>query len=147
MGELTSWITGDLSPRARVLTALAPALIVSAYFIIGYGAYVLRCAIWGPPRQFEKDARGRTAFIGTHLRLYFFWLVNPLFRLLLASGLSANAVTGLAATMGAGAALAAAAGRFALAGWLFIFSGILDVMDGRLARARNQVSPAGAAID
>ena len=147
MGDLTNWIAGELSPRARVLTALAPALVVSGYFIIGYIGYILRCLIWGAPKQFEQDARGRTAFLGTHLRLYFFWLVNPLWRLLLASGLSANTVTAVAAAMGVGAALAAAAGRFALAGWLFIFSGILDAFDGRLARAHNQVSPAGAAID
>jgi phosphatidylglycerophosphate synthase len=147
MGELTNWIAGDLTPQARVLTALAPAIVVSTYFVVGYGAYNLRCWIWGPPKQFEKDARGRTAFIGTHLRLYFFWMVNPLWRLLLASGLSANAVTGMAAASGLGAALAAGAGRFSLAGWLFILSGIFDVMDGRLARAHNQVSPAGAAID
>jgi phosphatidylglycerophosphate synthase len=147
MGELTNWIAGDLTPRARVLTALAPAIIVSGWFIVGYIAFALRCWIWGPPRQFEKETRGRTAFIGTHLRLYFFWMVNPLWRLLLASGLSANAVTGMAAAAGLGAAVAAGAGRFGLAGWLFILSGIFDVMDGRLARAHNQVSPAGAAID
>jgi phosphatidylglycerophosphate synthase len=129
------------------LTALAPAIVVSAYFILGYGAYHLRCWLKGPPRQFEKDARGRTAFIGTHLRLYFFWMVNPLWRLLLASGLSANAVTAMAGAAGVGAALAAGFGRFALAGWLFILSGILDTMDGRLARAHNQVSPVGAAVD
>ena len=97
MGELTNWIAGDLTPRARVLTALAPAIIVSGWFIVGYIAFALRCWFWGPPRQFEKETRGRTAFIGTHLRLYFFWMVNPLWRLLLASGLSANAVTGMAA--------------------------------------------------
>src|SRR5688572_26995343 len=102
MGELTNLILGDLTPQARVLTALAPAMLVSAYFILGYGAYKLRCWLKGPPKQFETDARGRTAFIGTHLRLYFFWMVNPLWRLLLASGLSANAVTGLAAASGLG---------------------------------------------
>lgn len=147
MGDLTNWISGELTPQARVLTALAPAIVVSGYFVLGYLAYNIRCLFWGPPRQFEKDARGRTNLIGTHLRLYFFWMVNPLWRLLLASGVSANTVTAIAAVAGLGAAVAAGVGRFALAGWLFIFSGILDAMDGRLARARNQVSPAGAAID
>jgi phosphatidylglycerophosphate synthase len=147
MNELISWITGDMGPRARVVTALLPAIVVSAYFLLGYVAYNVRCLVWGVPREYEKDARGRTALVGYHLRVYFFWVINPLWRVLLASGLSANAVTGLAATLGVGAAIAAAFGRFALAGWLFIFSGILDAMDGRLARARNQVSPTGAAID
>src|SRR5688572_7176363 len=138
MGEIASWFRGEMNAQARVITALLPALVVSGYFVVGYVIYNLRCLFWGVPREFEKDARGRgrTALIGYHLRTYFFWLVNPLWRLLLATGISANAVTGLAAGLGMGAATAAAFGRFALAGWLFIFSGILDVFDGRLARAR-----------
>ena len=147
MGDLANWILGDLSPDARVVTALAPALLASAYFVLGYVAYNIRLLIRGVPRQFDTEIRGRTALIGLHLRFYFFWVINPLWRLLLATGLSANAVTGIAALIGAGAATAAAFGRFALAGWLFMFSGILDVLDGRLARARKEVSPAGAAID
>jgi phosphatidylglycerophosphate synthase len=147
MGEITQWMAGNLSPRARVLTALLPALVVTAYFVLGYIAYHLRVLIKGVPSQYDKDARGRSGLMGRHMRYYFFWLINPLWRLVLASGLSANAVTALAAAMGVGAAVAAGFGRFALAGWLFILSGTLDVFDGRLARARNQVSPAGAAID
>jgi phosphatidylglycerophosphate synthase len=147
MGELSSWILGDLSPRARVFTALLPALLVSAYFILGYFAYIVRLLLWGVAREYETELRGRTALLGTHLRFYFFWVINPLWRLLLFTGVSANTVTGFAAAIGVGAAAAAALGRFALAGWLFMFSGILDVMDGRLARARHEVSPAGAAID
>jgi phosphatidylglycerophosphate synthase len=145
--QLTHWILGDLSPHARVLTALAPALLVCAYFLTGYAAYLVRSLIRGVPRQFEGELRGRTALIGSHLRIAFFWVMNPLWRLLLATGISANTVTAIAAVMGVGAATAAAFGRFALAGWLFIFSGILDIFDGRLARARHEVSPAGAAID
>lgn len=145
--QIGSWIAGDLSPMARVLTALLPALAVSAYFLGGYVAYLVRCLVWGPPRQWEKDTRGRTALVGRHLRLYFFWVINPFWRLILASGISANTVTAIGATIGVGAAIAAAYGRFALAGWLFLFSGILDTMDGRLARARGQVSPAGEALD
>lgn len=147
MDEVGSWLTGDLSPRARVFTALLPALLVSAYFLLGYGAYLVRCMIRGVPRQSERDTHGHTALVGLHVRYFFFWVINPLWRLILATGISANTVTGIAATLGVGAAVSAAVGRFALAGWLFLFAGILDVMDGRLARARHQESPAGSAID
>ena len=75
------------------------------------------------------------------------WVVRPLWRLCLRSGVPANAVTGLAAVLGLGAGVAVGAGRFALGGWLFLFSGILDVFDGRLARAQQRASAAGAAID
>jgi phosphatidylglycerophosphate synthase len=147
MNELWRWIVGDLTPTTRVLTALLPALLASGYFVLGLVAYAVRCALWGPPRQYEPDARGRSALVGYHLRLFFFWIINPLWRLLLRSGLSANTVSALAWLLGVGAAVACGFGRFALGGWLFLLSGTLDALDGRLARAHNQVSPAGAAID
>jgi len=147
MNELHAWLVGDMSPRARVVTALLPALVAMGYFLLGYVAYNIRALIWGVPREYTNETRRSSALVGYHLRFYFFWVINPLWKLVLKSGLSANAVTGIAAGLGLGAALAAGFGRFALAGWLFIFSGILDTMDGRLARARGQESPAGAAID
>ncbi len=145
--EIAGWLMGDLGPRARVFTALLPALLASTYFLLGFPVYLVRCHVWGAPRQWENETRGRSALVGLHLRRYFFWVINPLWRLLLGSSLSANTVTAGAALLGVAAAAAAAVGRFALAGWLFLCSGILDVMDGRLARARNQVSPVGAAVD
>ena len=54
-------------------------------------------------------------------------------------------MTGAAAAAGSGAA--AAYGRFALAGWLYFLCGILDILDGRVARIRGQVSQAGAFLD
>jgi len=49
--------------------------------------------------------------------------------------------------VGIGSGVAVASGRFALGGWLFILSGTLDTLDGKLARARNRVTRAGAAFD
>jgi phosphatidylglycerophosphate synthase len=144
---MLSWFTGDLTPNMRVFTALLPAIVVSAYFLIGYAVYAIRTAVWGEFTDPESASRGRTALMGYHLRYYFFWIITPLWRLILASGISANGVTAIAGMLGVGAATACAYGRFALGGWLFLFSGILDALDGRVARARNQVTPAGAAID
>lgn len=147
MSELAGWLDGQMGARARVLTALLPALLAVAYFVGGGVVYIVRCLVRGAAREWEKDARGGTALVGRHVRYYFFWVIDPFWRLLLASGVSANTVTAAAALCGVGAAGAVACGRFALGGWLFLLSGILDVMDGRVARARQQVSPAGEAID
>jgi phosphatidylglycerophosphate synthase len=147
MLDLQSFIAGDLSPRARVLTALLPAIIASAYFIGGLVAFIFRTLIWGLPEKYRGDARGRTILVGSYLRLYFFWIINPLWRLVLASGVSANQLTALAGVLGLGAAIAVGFGRFALGGWLFLISGVLDALDGRLARAHNESSAAGAALD
>lgn len=151
MDDVTSWVNawtaGELSGRARVLTALLPVLLGLAYFVIGYAAYLIRCALRGVPTELLGDVRGQTALVGRHLRCFFLWVVNPLWQLLLRSGLSPNAVTGIAALLGVGAAAAVTFGRLSLGGWLFIISGIFDAMDGRLARTKNLVTPAGEAID
>jgi phosphatidylglycerophosphate synthase/putative flippase GtrA len=46
-----------------------------------------------------------------------------------------------------GAALAVAGGRFALGGWLFLSAGLLDFLDGRVARATDTATRRGAVVD
>jgi phosphatidylglycerophosphate synthase len=126
---------------------LAPAAVVSLYFVIGLLVFAVRSMLWGVRHDRELEARGRSILIGNFLKSYFSWIVRPLWKLVLASGISPNAVTLTAMVLGGAAGLSVATGRFALGGWLFLLSGILDTFDGRLARARNQVTPAGAAFD
>jgi phosphatidylglycerophosphate synthase len=147
MNIFDAWRAGTLTPETRVFAALLPALVVTAYFVIAYLAYVVRCAVWGQPHDREIESRGSSPVLGYHLRNYFAWVTRPIFSLVLASGAPPIVITSIAALLGIAAGAAAATGRFAIAGWFFLFSGILDTMDGRLARLRNEVSPAGAAVD
>jgi phosphatidylglycerophosphate synthase len=126
---------------------LAPAAVVTLYFVVGLIVFSVRSAIWGVRHDRELEARGRSILIGNFLKSYFSWIVRPLWRLILASGISPNAVTLVAMLLGGAAGIAVACGRFALGGWLFLLSGILDTFDGRLARTRNRVTQAGAAFD
>jgi phosphatidylglycerophosphate synthase len=126
---------------------LIPILVPGAVFVLGIPAYVARCLYEGVPRDREMEARGGSALIGLHARHYFVWLVTPLWRLLVATGVRADTVTAGAALLGAGSGLAVACGRFGLGGALTLASGILDVLDGRLARFRGEQSGAGAALD
>jgi phosphatidylglycerophosphate synthase len=126
---------------------LAPAAVVSAYWFIGFAIFSLRSAIWGVPHDRELEARGRSILIGNFLKSFFSWIMRPLWLLVLGSGISPNGITFTAMLLGGGAGLAVGTGRFALGGWLFLLSGILDTFDGRLARTRNTVTPAGAAFD
>lgn len=146
-GQLIDWISGDLSTEARIWTALAPGVLAAAVFVLGLVPFGIRCFVYGMPRDAETVTRGKSVLVGFFLRHYFFWLITPLWNLVLRSGLPANALTALSALLGLASGVAVAAGRFALGGWLFLFSGMLDVLDGRVARARQQASPAGAAID
>ncbi|WP_404373726.1 GtrA family protein [Corallococcus coralloides] len=140
-------LSGDLSPSARIWTALAPALFAVAYFLVGLVLFCIRCAIKGIPRDAETLTRGKSVLVGFFLRHYFFWVIQPLWTVLLRSGLPANALSMLSGLLGVSSGVAVAAGRFALGGWLFLFAGVLDVMDGRVARTRKEANPAGAALD
>ncbi|XXF78799.1 GtrA family protein [Myxococcaceae bacterium GXIMD 01537] len=145
--NLMALLVGDLSPSARIWTALGPALLACGYFIIGLLLFCVRCAFKGVPRDEETVKRGATVLVGFFLRHYFFWVTQPLWKLILRSRLPANALSLLSAMLGVSSGVAVAAGRFALGGWLFLASGILDVMDGRIARTRQTANPAGAALD
>jgi phosphatidylglycerophosphate synthase len=126
---------------------LVPAAVVTLYFLVGMVIFVVRSALWGVRHDRELEARGRSILIGSFLKDYFSWVVRPLWRVVLASGISPNGITLVAMLLGVGAGFSVATGRFALGGWLFLLSGILDTFDGKLARARNQVTTAGGAFD
>jgi phosphatidylglycerophosphate synthase len=136
-----------MSPAAERWLPLVPAGVVCLYFFIGLIVFSVRSAIWGVKHDREIEASGRSLLIGSYLRNYFSWLIRPLWWLVLASGISPNGVTVVATLAGCASGVAVALGRFALGGWLFILSGILDTLDGKLARVRHTVSPAGAAFD
>lgn len=144
---ILDWISGDLSPSGRVWSSLAPAILVVGYFVLGLLVFSIKSVLHGIPRDEETLHRGRTVLVGYFLRHYFFWAIRPLWRLVLGLGIPPKALTLLATLIGVSSGVAVAAGRFALGGWLFLFAGVLDTLDGRLARAKKLESPAGAALD
>jgi phosphatidylglycerophosphate synthase len=144
---LTLLLGHEMSASMRIWSALAPALLISTLFILGFVVFLGHSAVWGLPKDPETIERGGSMLVGAFLRHYFFWLIRPLWSLVVKSGVPPITISTLSVVLGIGSGFAAAAGRFALAGWLFIFSGILDTLDGRLARFRDQVTRWGAAID
>ncbi len=147
LDTLTGWINNEWTPAQRIWATLMPALIALAYLVVGLVVFSIRCAYKGVPQDKETLSRGASVLVGFYLRHYFFWIIRPLWLVLLRSGIPATAVTALAALFSVAAGVAVAGGRFAIGGWLFLGAGILDIMDGRIARAHKTDSQAGAALD
>jgi phosphatidylglycerophosphate synthase/putative flippase GtrA len=144
----TSLLGGLIRPEdAPLWMALAPGLVLATYFIGALVVFTAITLVRGLPRDAEVGPRGRTVIIGYYLRHYFFWAVRPLWALVLASGVPATGITILSALIGMASGFAAAAGHFTSAGWIFLLSGILDTLDGRVARTRGEVTRSGSAID
>jgi phosphatidylglycerophosphate synthase len=130
-----------------VLQPLWPALALTAYFVVALVVFAWRARRGGLPVDADVARRPASALLGRWLRHYLMWVLRPWERALAALGVGPNALTLASGLVAAGSAVAFARGRFALGGWLYLLTGILDILDGRVARATGRVTPGGAFLD
>jgi phosphatidylglycerophosphate synthase/putative flippase GtrA len=145
--DLAHWLSGHLSGSERVWTAIGPALLLVGYFALAAGAYLARRLVRGPFHDEEMDQRGQGGLTTRGLRHFFAWTMRPFWTVLARIRFPPNAITSLSFAFALGAGVGAAAGRFALGGWLFVLAGALDFLDGRVARTTGRTSQSGAALD
>jgi|HubBroStandDraft_6_1064221.scaffolds.fasta_scaffold189449_2 phosphatidylglycerophosphate synthase len=122
---------------------LAPALCLSATFVIAFVVYCGLCAIGHAPKV--SGVKHNQVF-GKFFASFLVWLLGPAERLLLGR-VSPNVVTAISLAMCGVTGLAAALGHLPGAVWLYALAGILDVLDGRLARLGGTQNAAGALFD
>jgi phosphatidylglycerophosphate synthase len=84
--------------------------------------------------------------LGPFFARFLVWLISPLERLLIGR-VSPNAITATSLLLCGITGAAVALGHLPGAVWLYAFAGILDVLDGRLARLANQQTSSGALFD
>ena len=140
------WLTGQLTGIERIVGAAGPVLLLVLYFGAAGILYGLR-RLRNQPFLDEEIAQ-RTSGPGAHrLRHFFAWTMRPWCSLLTQAAIPPNVITSLSVVFALGAGLAVAPGRFALGGWLFVLAGVLDFLDGRVARSTGQTTLGGAALD
>ncbi len=122
---------------------LAPALLllfgISTSFVVFCGLTILG-------RSPRVAGVKHNQFFGEFCGRFIAWVLGPLERLLLGR-VSPNAITALSLLLCILTGAAAALGHLPGAVWLFSSAGILDVLDGRLARLSGQQTAAGALFD
>ncbi len=140
-------IVSEVSVAAgSIWLQLAPAAALVVFFVGGLVVYLAKFGFAGRPDA-EMRQRGASAILGPFVRDFFAWLMTPLFQAILASGIPANTVTVLALLLAGASGVGVALGYFAVGGWLFLASGFLDYLDGRVARSKLQQSKSGALLD
>jgi phosphatidylglycerophosphate synthase len=126
---------------------LGPAAVLVVLFFAGAATFALRVRRHGLPALEHTNGRGPSVIATRFWLHYVLWLVTPVDRALARGGVSPNALTlGSLALSGATAA-AVLAGHLGTGAWLFVASGVLDLLDGRVARRSGRASPAGAFLD
>jgi phosphatidylglycerophosphate synthase len=118
-------------------------LLLLATFCLAFLVYCALC-IAGRPPVIENVKHNQ--LFGPFFARFLVWLIGPLERLLIGR-VSPNAITAASLVLCAITGAAAGLGHLSGAVWLYAFAGILDVLDGRLARLSNQQTPAGALFD
>ena len=96
--------------------------------------------------KLESEVRGKIV-LGSFARRWFYWAVRPIERLSLALGLTPHFYNFAGVALGIAAGVLFVDGRFALAGWAVLLSGVTDALDGRIARALGVASARGAFLD
>ncbi len=129
------------------LTPLAPALAISAYFVVMFVAFYLRGRLVGFPVDADVARRPASKLLGRYLRHFFMWMVGPYERTLINLRISPNVITLASVGTALGSAIAFSQGWFATGGWMYLLTGILDIFDGRVARATGRVTVSGAYFD
>ena len=144
--DANHWLAGQLNGIERIVSAAGPVLLLLIYFGAAGILYGLRRLRNKP--FFDEEISQRAAGLGAYrLRHFFAWTMRPWCSLLTHAAIPPNVITSLSVVFALAAGLAVAPGRFALGGWLFVLAGVLDFLDGRVARSTGQTTLGGAALD
>lgn len=122
---------------------LAPALMLTVTFVVAFLVYAVLCATGRRP---ALRAVKHNELFGPFFAGFLVWAISPIERLLVGR-VAPNTVTFASLALCALTGLAAALGHLPGAVWLYVFAGILDVLDGRLARQAGKQTAAGALFD
>jgi len=136
-----------MAERIDRFELLLPLIGLLLYFLVALALFTIQTLRSGLPVDGEVAERPASRLLGRYLRHYLMWVLAPYERWLVRAGVSPNAVTLASLATAIGAAVALALGHFAVGGWLYLLTGILDILDGRIARATGRESRAGAFFD
>jgi phosphatidylglycerophosphate synthase len=128
--------------------SLAVPLVFFTYFLGGLVPFFIMVAMRGLPHDEPRiEQRRRSPLLPRWAMYYLLWILAPFERLLVRLQVFPNSVTIASVVMSCGAGVALAYGLFGIGGWLYLLTGILDILDGRVARATRRESSAGALFD
>ena len=122
---------------------LAGALIVLLLAV----AYGLRVAVKGRARYDRIDCHGGSRLLSKGAMELGYWILHPAARLLAFLGITPNTVSWASLGFGFLAGVCLAAGHFGFGAICATISGLLDSVDGMVARISGVASDAGEVLD
>jgi phosphatidylglycerophosphate synthase len=118
-------------------------MVLLATVCLAFAVYCALCLAGRPPAVHDVK---HNELLGPFFARFLVWLIGPIERLLIGR-VSPNAITVASLVLCGVTGAAVALGHLPGAVWLYVFAGILDVLDGRIARLSDQQTPSGALLD
>jgi phosphatidylglycerophosphate synthase len=111
--------------------------------VVTLAVYAGLCAVGRTPAT--RGAK-HNDLLGPFWGRYAVWVLTPVEKLL-AGRITPNQITALSLIASIGTGIAAGLGHLITALWLFTASGVLDILDGRIARTMGRQTKSGALFD
>jgi CDP-diacylglycerol--glycerol-3-phosphate 3-phosphatidyltransferase len=126
---------------------LASSLGVVAVLALLTFAYAFRRLKRGDAHYARVDAQGASPLLAKSAMEMTYWGLQPVARVCIAIGLSANGVTALSLLLAIGASVLLALGHFGVASIFITISFLFDAVDGLVARETGTASDSGEVFD
>jgi phosphatidylglycerophosphate synthase len=110
------------------------------------GAFSVYCALHAVGRPPHVTGVKHNQFFGPFMAGFIVWMFGPVERVLVGR-VSPNFITAVSLVMCIATGVAAGLHHLAFAVWLYVFGGIFDIMDGRIARLAGKQTKSGALFD
>jgi CDP-diacylglycerol---glycerol-3-phosphate 3-phosphatidyltransferase len=124
----------------------------STLFLLGLvavlsAAYAIRLFVKGRAQFARVDKQGGSALLSKGLMEMAYWWLQPLARALVAARVTPNMISWSSLVFGLLAGICLAFGHFGFGGGFALVSGLLDSVDGMVARMTGASSDAGEVLD
>ena len=129
----------------KLLLSLLPFIIFNGMLLASF--FIFSIIYRWRTRDESVPKFSHKTFIGEFLRQFAYWFTNPLIWIFIKLRFTPNTLTVSSLIIACFSGYYYYQGNFAVGGWVLVASGILDGLDGRLARATGQVTLSGAYLD
>ena len=130
-----------------ITSDLKYTLLVALIILLLAAAYGLRVAVKGPVHFDRIDRQGGSPLLSKGLMELGYWILHPVAKLFVFLGITPNKVSWASLSFGFMAGACLAVGHFGFGAIFATISGLLDSLDGIVARISGVASDAGEVVD
>lgn len=142
MERFFSSFAGEWNP---IWSSLGPLLAFNCLLL--FTLVYFRITYPSQPHSHDVDLKEHTPFLSKFLKEYWYWLTEPLVKLMVRLKMTPNVMTFLGFLLSCVSGFFFHMGMLGAGGWFLIFGATCDMFDGHIARMTGRESKSGAYFD